>query len=274
MATYKEEYNNILQKYSEFKKCCNKFNFSIYFQEKFQEVIKWLIDNRTTDYLDEEKDYLYEENKEYSEKLNSKEKTIQYIFNIFYHVFKFEFIRMLSSYETTYNLNKLSNEKRLELINECIDYFCDFYKDYIQKIFINDLINDKPFIFLSEEDKNKYLEINNSNDRTYLILVILTRIRFKVIDYYIKDINNYLETIIGKDKLSNIYVFKEICEKLFDKDFVKKYYKNDQIRSQFELYFIPKEIFDFIYNIEGINNFKCIDFIPDTDIYYLIKNIK
>ena len=39
MSTYKEEYSILLQKYYDFKKCCNKYNFSNYFNIKFKEVI-------------------------------------------------------------------------------------------------------------------------------------------------------------------------------------------------------------------------------------------
>lgn len=49
MSTYIKEYNNLLLKYSEFKKYCDKFNFSIYFNGKFKEIINWLINNKTED---------------------------------------------------------------------------------------------------------------------------------------------------------------------------------------------------------------------------------
>lgn len=130
-----------------------------------------------------------DENIEYYKNLNSKE-NIQYLFNDFYYVFNFEFNRIL--YNTKpYDLNKLSNEKRLKLINECIDYFCNFYHEYIQELFINDIINNNQFIFLSENDKNEYLKIDNNDDKTHFIVQLFTKIRCKVIKYYIKDIHNY-----------------------------------------------------------------------------------
>ncbi len=256
------EYNSLIIKYTELLQSCNNYDFSSYFKYNLKEVINWLINNKTEDIYEDTDD---EEEIEYYKNLNSKE-NIQCLFNNFYWVFKFEFNAMIYHKKYPYDssdLNKLSNDERLKLINECIDYFCDFYKEYIQKLFINNIMSNNHFIFLSDEYKNKYLQLDNSSDRSKLNSAIFYRIRFNVIDYYIKDID-YIDMLKDKNENIILYVFKDICEKMFDKNFVKKFYTNKQMINQFKLYFI---------NIKNLKNRieNCYDFnIPKKDIINLM----
>ena len=264
-----ENYNVLIQKYSEFKECCEKFDFSLYFNNNLKEVINWLINNKKENTLDD-----VDSDDEEFKKLNSKE-NINCLFNNFYWVFNFEFNAMLYNKKYKGNLNKLSNKERLKLINECIDYFCEFYKEYIQDLFVYDLKNDNQFIFLRNKDKDKYLNIEYMQDRTKCIISILTRIRFKIIKYYYDNLIDYLETIIDPEKITIETIFKYSLSKLFNNDFVKKYSNNMKTVDKYHLYFSScntdeLNIKEIIYN--NIEEEKFYDeWIPKDDLYYLIN---
>ena len=243
------DYNELFQKFTEFKESCNKFDFSIYFNISLKNVIKWLINNRSID------------------------ADISYLFNSFYHVFMYEFNSMLLHKKYTYidNLNKLSNKDRLDLINKCIYYFCDFYKDYINKLFYKDMIKNRQFIFLLENDKEKYLNSKTLLEKANCITRILLRIRVKIIQYYYFKISNRSHSSFDKYDIETIpihFIFDKVCERLFNSKFVKKYYKSQIRLDDFRNYFEYKS------NITSLITFEDDDYItniPIYDLYYLIK---
>jgi len=252
---YKDDYeqlieisNNIYNEKNILKNKIDKFDIINYFKKEFLRIIN-----------------------KYKEVLDMKS-----IFYVIYPNFNLEIFMLLISNKDNkqyFNLNKLTNTQINKLILKFIDFYINFYKDTIIKIFKSNLFNNEKNIF--DEYNNNYL--NNLFDNKPIQTINICDKLYHCFNSISKKIrNNYLNLIENKDEYIRDYC-KDNCDNVYGDDidiFFNKYYLNfiyDNMDINISRNYLDIELHKFFSSLFW-SNFKYNNYnLNKLEDYYFIE---